>query len=338
VPVYFYFRKTPSQFLEDLLFFSEMCATTHFLAYYFQRSSIMDNRFFANAPCSWGIEFAHHPQNPPWKKVMQEIADSGYTSTELGPYGYFPTNINQLREALVEYKLSIVAGTLFQHLSVKNKRSDILEFTRKTCSLLQAVEAPYLVIIDHVASPRTDQAGQQFKATRLPQDRWNTMIDTIRECASICLDYGISPVLHPHTGGYLEFEDEIDRAMTDLMSTDIKLCIDTGHTYYAGMNPAALIRNYGDAVEYMHFKDVNNTVHKHAIDKGVDFYAAVELGVFSPLGFGDINFNEVKQALDDIGYQGWITIEQDGLPISKESHLNNARMSREFLEVLYFDS
>ena len=25
-----------------------------------------------NAPCSWGVEFAEDPRNPPWRRVLQE--------------------------------------------------------------------------------------------------------------------------------------------------------------------------------------------------------------------------------------------------------------------------
>ena len=40
----------------------------------------------ANAPVSWGVDYAEDPKNPPWEKVMTEIADAGYRHTELGPY------------------------------------------------------------------------------------------------------------------------------------------------------------------------------------------------------------------------------------------------------------
>ena len=41
-----------------------------------------------NAPCSWGVEFADDPNNPPWRKVLQENADAGYKGIELGPVGF----------------------------------------------------------------------------------------------------------------------------------------------------------------------------------------------------------------------------------------------------------
>ena len=35
-----------------------------------------------NAPCSWGVEFADDPRNPPWRQVLRENAEAGYTGIE----------------------------------------------------------------------------------------------------------------------------------------------------------------------------------------------------------------------------------------------------------------
>ena len=41
-----------------------------------------------NAPCSWGVEFANDPRNPPWRQVLSDCAAAGYTGIELGPIGF----------------------------------------------------------------------------------------------------------------------------------------------------------------------------------------------------------------------------------------------------------
>ena len=46
----------------------------------------------ANSPCSWGVSYADAKDNPPSKKVFSEIAEAGYEFSELGPYGYLPTD------------------------------------------------------------------------------------------------------------------------------------------------------------------------------------------------------------------------------------------------------
>jgi inosose dehydratase len=285
----------------------------------------------SNAPCSWGIEFADNPSNPSWEIVLSEISQAGYKATELGPLGYMPTDKAVLSAKLEDYGLGIIAGTIFKHLHDPKQRAEILEYTHATCKLLQAQNAKYVVVIDHVSSPRTDQAGQVETAYRLPDDTWNEMMITIRELALVCREYGIIPVLHPHAGTFIEYRDEVDRAMAELDKDLVSLCVDTGHCIYAGINPAELIETYQDRVEYIHFKDINLEVHQHTTANNVDFYTAIGNGVFCPLGQGCVDFSQVKQTLEKISYEGWITVEQDVDPNKDNSSLENAKESLNFI-------
>lgn len=285
----------------------------------------------SNAPCSWGIEFADNPSNPSWETVLSEISQAGYKATELGPLGYMPTDKAELSTKLKEYDLGLIAGTIFKHLHDPKQRADILEYTHATCKLLQAQNAKYVVVIDHVSSPRTDQAGQVETAYRLPDDTWNEMMITIRELALVCREYNIIPVLHPHAGTFIEYRDEVDRAMAELDKDLVGLCVDTGHCIYAGINPSELIETYQDRVEYIHFKDIDLEVHQHTTANNVDFYTAIGNGVFCPLGQGCVDFSQVKQTLQKIDYEGWITVEQDVDPKKDNSSLENAKESLDFI-------
>lgn len=285
----------------------------------------------SNAPCSWGVEFADAPKNPAWNTVLDEIQQAGYGGTELGPLGYLPTDINHLQDELNNRQLSVVAGTLFKHLHDKSEYQNIIEFTRRNCQLLEQVGAKYMVMISHVCSPRTEQAGQIKTATRLEDGDWQHMMKTIDDCAQICLDHGITPTLHAHTGTYIEYRDELERAANDLNPDKVKLCVDTGHCLYAGMDPAAILHEYGERVAYLHFKDINPGVYKRVVEQGIDFYRAISEGVFCPIGQGAVDFDDVFTALQEINYQGWVTVEQDIDPESPYSPLQFAINSRDYI-------
>ena len=93
------------------------------------------------------------------------------------------------------------------------------------------------------------------------------MMDTIREISAIAKQHKIRVVVHPHAGGYIEYQDEIDRALYDLPHSDVGLCLDTGHLYYAGMDPAQSLIDYADRLEYVHFKDGNKARLDAAIEQ-----------------------------------------------------------------------
>ena len=64
-----------------------------------------------NAPCSWGVEFADDPRNPPWTRVLDEARAAGYRGIELGPLGYMPEDPAVLGPALAERGLTLIGGS-----------------------------------------------------------------------------------------------------------------------------------------------------------------------------------------------------------------------------------
>ena len=65
----------------------------------------------ANAPCSWGVlEFEATTESPGYERVLDEIGQTGYVGTELGDWGFMPTNPGQLRDELGRRGLAMVGA------------------------------------------------------------------------------------------------------------------------------------------------------------------------------------------------------------------------------------
>lgn len=286
----------------------------------------------ANAPCSWGVDFADRPENPPWTRVLDEAARAGFSAIDLGPVGYLPTEPARLSAELRSRGLRLSAGGLFDPLTDADALPGVIEKTRRTCEILRALESPRLVIIDCVSADRGRTAGQSAAAARLSDREWGAMMARIVEIADIARrDYGVRSFLHPHAGCTIEFEDEVERAMADLPADLVGLCVDTGHSAYAGMDPVALIRRHAGRIGHMHFKNIDRAVHARCVADGVGFFDAIARGVFCPLGDGAVDFVAVRDALGEIGYQGLAVVEQDVDPTGSASPLDNARASHDFL-------
>jgi inosose dehydratase len=160
---------------------------------------------------------------------MSQIADAGFSYTELGPYGYYPTDPERLSKEFQSRDLSVVAGFIFQPLHEPSAEKQILEITEKTCALLSAVGACRLVVIDHISPERMQTAGNRSAAIRLDQTRFDFMVSLIGKVVSIALRYGILPVLDQHAGCYIEFEAEIERILAEFDPEELGICLDTGH-------------------------------------------------------------------------------------------------------------
>jgi inosose dehydratase len=83
-------------------------------------------------------------------------------------------------------------------------------------------------------------------------------------------------------------------------------------------------------------KDIDPAVLKMVRAKRTGFHDAVIRGVFAALGQGGINFQELLQELQGIGYDGWAVVEQDVLEggTGADMALTNATAARNYLKQL----
>jgi inosose dehydratase len=139
--------------------------------------------------------------------------------------------------------------------------------------------------------------------------------------------WGLRAVLHPHAGTYIEFADEIDRALDDIPREAMGLCIDTGHLALARIDPAQAVKTYAGRIDHVHLKDLDAAVHRRVGEEGIDFWRAIDLGLFCPIGTGRVDFAAVLTALDAIGYAGVAILEQDRNPNSLTDPRNDLEHS-----------
>jgi inosose dehydratase len=276
----------------------------------------------ANAPTSWGVEDPEDRANPPWDRLLNDLAAAGYAGTELGPLGYLPTDPELLRRELADRGLALVGGYVFEPLHTPDGVAAALDTGRRTCELLAAAGAAHLVIIQGFSPERERAAGRAGAAAPLADAGWATLVDGVEQLARLAREHGLVPVFHPHAGTHVEFEDEIDRLVA---ATDVPLCIDTGHCAYAGIDAVALVERLRPRIAYLHLKDVDADRLRVALALELSFEEAVAERVFCPLGEGVVDFAALAAALD--GFEGWATVEQDCLPTDSAAPAEHAAAS-----------
>jgi inosose dehydratase len=287
----------------------------------------------AAGPVSWGVDFADGPDNPPWPEVLGGIAAAGFRWTELGPVGYLPEDTETLAGELAERGLAVAGSFVFQPLHAPDRAPEVLEVTRRTCRLIAGVGGRSLVIIDMPSAARVATAGRSGDAPRLPAAAWRALTDTIRRVADVAgAEFGLRSVVHPHAGGYLEFEDEIACLLDAIGPDTAQLCLDTGHAAYAGHDPVALYRRFAERIRYLHLKDVDPAVRRRVQAGELDFWQAIAAGVFCPVGRGAVDFVSFAEALRAGGFEGPATVEQDRDPGHDDDPVGDLVESRCFLE------
>jgi inosose dehydratase len=301
------------------------------------------------APCSWGVDDINNPHLPPWRTVLREASLAGYEAIELGPYGYLPIDIDMVSAELAQNNLSIVAGTIFDDLLADENYGSILEHVDEICSLItklpllptearQHFKTPYLTIMDWGHDERDFSAGHSDRAPRLSDAHWATMRGHIHGICEKAASWGVRPVFHPHAGGYVEFADEIEQLVQDISYDELGLCLDTGHLRYAGMDPIALLRQYADRTDYIHFKDIDEAVYRTVLGQHIRFFDACSEGVMCPIGAGMLNYPAIFDCLtNELDYEGYITVEQERDPRHSDSSLRDVQQSRDYLKVIGFE-
>ena len=285
-----------------------------------------------NAPCSWGVEFADSPANPPWTVFLDELSRAGYRGTELGPIGYMPEDVARVEDSLAERGLAITGGVLFRPFHDPNAWEELLDALHRTCRMLRPLGAEHVVFIDSLSPVRSKWAGDPAAAPRLDTSELAALHRRVRHAASICREeYELTPGLHAHAGGCIEFEDELEHALDAIDGDLLGLCLDTGHSLYAGFDPVAVLRRHASRVTYVHLKDLDTAILRRCVQQRVGFYEACARGVFCRLGEGSVDFEELRQSFREIGYDGWATVEQDRGPQSVASAFDDARANFEFL-------
>jgi inosose dehydratase len=255
----------------------------------------------AGGPVSWGVDFAGSPGNPPYDEVLDGIAGAGLKWLELGPVGYLPA------DALGRRDLAAVGTFVFDDFHAAG--AGVPAATDAALDAIAEAGGSLLVLSARPGAARAATAGRSDAAPRLAPREWAAMRDSFRRAAERAAARGIRSVVHPHAGGYLEFEDEVERLLAGIDATELGLCLDTGHALYAGADPAVLIRRYAARLEHLHLKDV-----APARDRRLGFWDAVRAGVFCPVGDGELDLDGIRAALADAGYAGFATVEQDRRP------------------------
>ena len=284
-----------------------------------------------------------NPHLPHWERVLGEAAEAGFGELELGPYGYMPLDVARVGTALEARGLRIVAGTIFDDLVSPQNLENLVRQVDEICALITALPrpeihpgqrfaAPYLTVMDWGHDERDDAAGHSDRAPRLNPEDWGAMIANVRAIAELARDrYGVRAVIHPHAGGYIEFEDELDRVAEDVPEEVAGLCLDTGHLDYSGMDPVEIIRRYATRTDYIHFKDVDDAKYTDVMGRHIRFFDACAEGVMCPIGRGRIDYSGLHELLTEIGYGGYITIEQERDPRHADGVLADLAASRGFL-------
>src|SRR3954454_6216097 len=270
------------------------------------------------APDSWGVWFADDPLQVGWSTYLDEIAQAGYTHTELGPQGFMPQDPAQLRDELAARRLTLCGGTVFAGLHRGQQALDeAIEACGREARLLTALGARHLVLLPE---QYTDQhTGESTQAGELDADQWKALTTGYDRLGQVLLEqYDVDLVFHPHADTHVDTQDRVERFLTDTDPRYVNLCLDTGHISYCHGDNIAIVRGAPERIRYVHLKQVDPEVRERVRRENLPLSEAVKLGAMVEPPYGDPPMPPLLEALGELGTDLFAVIEQDLYPVEPD--------------------
>lgn len=245
---------------------------------------------------------------------IREIAKVGYSGVEILcdiPHAYAPSfkddQVRSLKKTLALSNMQIsnlnaftlyAIGDTYHPSWIDDSREMRIEHTIECIRLAKRIGAKHLstepggpVVAPPVPSSSQQQEQQQYQdLSRFEK----IFLDGLTRVTKMAEEEDIKVLIEPEPGLLIENSRQFKNFVTKINNSKyIRLNFDIGHFYCVNEDPAKVIYELSDYIEHFHLADIAHTrIHNHLIP-----------------GKGSIDFRSVFDAMDDIGYRGFVTVE-----------------------------
>jgi inosose dehydratase len=284
------------------------------------------------APDSWGVwNPSGDPLQTPWQRYLDEVQQAGYGYSELGPFGYLPTDASVVAAEYAKRGLTLTGGTVFVAL---HKGAEALAKAKvdvdAEMDVIGPVGAKHLIILPE---GYTDMDGNLTASPTLNDDEWNALNDGMSELGRYITEkHGAVLAFHTHADSHVGTQEEIERFLDGTDPETVGLCLDTGHVAYCGADNLKLIADYPDRVVYVHLKQVDAAIRARVRDEKLGFAPAVRLGAMVEPPLGEPDMPSLLAALAGLDRDLYCIVEQDMYPCDFDKPLPIAKRTYDYLK------
>ena len=255
-------------------------------------------------------------------EAIEVLADAGYDGVELlldEPHLY-PSEadedeIREVRDALDEHDLAVSNCNAFMLTAIESihhpsfvepgtsYRRRRIEYTKDALDVAAALDVPHISV--EPGGPIPDGKSQAWAT--------ETFLDGLREVAAKAESVGVDVLVEPEPDLLIETPEQFLDLVERVDSPRVKCNFDAGHFFCVGEDPAELVETLGEHSEHYHIEDIPaDRTHEH-----------------TQLGEGAMDVDGFLTALEDSGYDGYVTVE---LYPYQETAAETARGAMRYLE------
>lgn len=238
--------------------------------------------------------------------AAERIAEIGYAGLELmadvphaWPAGLLPATKRAIRDAMERTRLAFSNVNAFMMNAVADYRQPYwypsfiepdegyrrvrIDHTRRALALCAELGAPHI----------TTEPGGPLAPGQSRQEAMDLFVEVLKPLAEFAEECKVGLLVEPEPGLLIETTDQFVELAERVGSEAIGLNFDVGHAFCMSEDIPAQIRKLAGWIRHFHLEDIAETrVHHHLVP-----------------GMGAIDFEEVIDAIRDIAYDGWLTVE-----------------------------
>ncbi len=166
---------------------------------------------------------------------------------------------------------------------------------------------------------------------KLLAERFNPILDVFAEC-------GVKFALEVHPTEIAFDLYTAERALEALgHREEFGFNFDPSHLIWQGVDPAEFVRHFPDRIYHVHMKDGIVTLggKQGILASNLGFGDARRGWDFRSLGHGGVNFEEIIRALNDVGYNGPLSVEWEDSGMDRD---HGAREACEYVKRVDFQT
>jgi sugar phosphate isomerase/epimerase len=234
-------------------------------------------------------------------ETISLLAQAGYAGIEImadAPHAYPPDlgqrQIKQIRQALEQNRMQISNLSSFMLRAIGDiyhpswieadpaLRSKRIEHTINSIELAHELGAQTIS-----TGPGGPLDGME------PERAMNLFRDGLRQIESLAAKRKVRVLIEPEPELMIENSEQFKVFCKEMNPEVFGLNFDIGHFFCVGEDPAAKIVELKDYIGHFHLEDIGRSrVHHHIL-----------------LGDGALEFDSIFAAMENIGYNGFVTVE-----------------------------
>jgi len=275
---------------------------------------------------SWNFHSLGPSADP--EEAIDIIGGLGFEGIELiatsrGDFKTFWTDerVDRLKLKLERNKLRVSQFAMFQPVVEdlssprRDERERALDHFESGCRLAAKFNAPIVNIVAPWARelkgptsylPRYYEVESGAPATKFHIDIaegfdwdliWNGFVETVKGCVSRAKAHGLKFSIENHTHTLLPDSGSLLRLWDAIRDPALGVNLDAGWIQLEREYPPVAIYKLKGHLMNLHLRDIDGLMRS-----------------FSPIGHGVMDFRAIVQALQQTGFQGFASLEQDGHP------------------------